>query len=203
MTVKAKDAAGNVSAASSALSVTTEAASGTPQHSIWGATAYPWTLGKETGTPLTVSQAFYSYGTSPDVSAWRVVGMKIWIPAGITLTGPIACKGWFGRDTNISATPNATGTLTTPVTGQWNDVIFDTPIETNPGDIVHVGYRIPNGDVLAVNAGQSTFVTALDGSHIVLAESNERRAQVLPDGGGVSDNPSVLHGIDVIYDEGA
>jgi chitodextrinase len=205
MTVKARDAVGNVSAASTALSVTTGAASGTPQHSIWGSGAYPFAVTKNTDSPLTVANQFYSYGTSPNVSAWRVVGMKIWIPAGVTLTGPVACKGWFGGNSySIAAAPVATATLTTPVSGQWNTVTFDTPIETNSGDPVWIGYRCPAGEYLglAPDASFDNFITATDGSHIVLCETNTgNRGQYRYDSGTTGFN-HVVYGVDVIYDEG-
>ena len=190
----------------------------TPQHSIWGAGTYPYTLVKETGTPITVSTMFYSYGTTPSVATWRVVGMKVWIPAGTSTSGPISCKAWFLGPTNpptsnLSAAPTATGTITTPVVG-WNTAMFGTPIETNAGDFINVGYRTPNGDYFGLTpAGAPTgYVTATDGSHIVMAENNDvnfKRFAYMYDGGptlttdNTGDASGTVYGIDIIYDEGA
>jgi hypothetical protein len=205
MTVKAKDAAGNVSAASSALSVTTTAAaSGTTQHSIWGSSAYPWTLIKDTGAPITVANSFYSYGTSPNMEAWRIVGAKIWVPAGATTTGPLAVKLWRGVGVDLATTPEQTATITSLTAGAWNTVYFPTPTETSMGESFKVGYRYPNGDYFGLmNAPEGGFITALDGSHIVLSAEtdNWNRGSYKYDSGG-SAVSSGVYGIDVIYDEG-
>lgn len=217
MTVKAKDAVGNISAASTALSVTTSAAGATPQHSVWAPSAYPYaSVIKETGTPITVGTLFYSYGTTPSVATWRVVGMRLWIPAGQSTPGPVACKGWFLGPTNppsndLALTPTTTGTITTPVSGAWNTAMFATPIETNAGDFVRCGYRIANGDYFGQfpAGGTPAYVTALDGSHIAMADNNDTywRSAYMYDGGATQNSLSgdatgAVYGIDIIYDEG-
>jgi chitodextrinase len=202
MTVKAKDAVGNVSAASSALSVTTGAVSGTPQHSVWGSAAFPYAIVKETGSPITVANHFYSYGTSPDVSAWRLVGAKVYIPSGQTVTGPLVLSAW--KNTSLDGATVGTATITTPVAGQWNIGYFATPIETNAGDVMKVGYRFPNGDYFGLgNIQPETFIAALDGSHIVLSEiATPKRSSFKYDSGASTDSANSVYGIDVIYDEG-
>jgi hypothetical protein len=175
----------------------------TVQHSIWGTSPYPYTLTKETGQPITVANVFYSYGTSPDVSAWRVVGAKIWVPAGASVTGPLAVEGW-GAGVPISDPATVSASITSPIAGQWNTVYFNAPIETNASDLIKVGYRYPNGDYFGAPSPTSDFVAALDGSHIVLANEFEGggRGYFAYDGGSFNPTTSV-YGIDVIYDEGA
>lgn len=204
MTVKAKDAAGNISAASTALSVTTGAASGTPQHSIWGSGAYQWTIAKDTGSPITVANSFYSYGTSPDVSAWRIVGAKVWIPAGATTTGPLAVSLWRGNNTALETTPEQTASISTLTAGQWNSVFFPSPAETSTGEMFWIGYRYPNGDYFGIGSPQpGGFITATDGSHIVMSSSIDDggRSKYRYDGQGTAASDAA-YGIDVIYDEG-
>lgn len=202
-TVIAKDAAGNLSEPSIPLSVTTAVLSGTLRHSIWAPEPYPYTMAKETGEPVMVSNSFYSYGTSPDMSTWRIIGARLWIPAGQTMTGSVTFSAWFGMDTLISSAPLVTKTVTS-VTEGWNEVIFDSVLETNAGDVVHIGYRSHDGHVFAVDPvlPGTTFVTALDGSHIVLASEVEKRGQYKYDS-GQPQYTQFIHGIDVIYDEGA
>lgn len=201
VTVRAKDAAGNLSGPSTPLSVATVAVAGTPQHSIWGAEPYPYTLTKETDQPITVANTFYSYGTSPDVSTWRVVGAKVWIPAGATTTGPLAVKAW-GAGVPITDPATATASIASLTAGQWNTVYFETPIETNAADTIKVGYRYPNGDYFGAPSPGPDFIGALDGSPIVLASDIEDRGLWAYDAGGFNITTSV-YGIDVIYDEGA
>jgi chitodextrinase len=204
VTVKARDAVGNVSAASSALSVTTGASLGTPQHSIWGANPYQFAVTKNTGSPITVANSFYSYGTSPDVSAWRVVGARLWVPSGVTMTQAPTVRLWFGANTMISAAPDRTVTMSAPPTsGQWNEVFFPSAIDTNAGDQIWIGYEYSNGDYLGYNpAGANQgYIAALDGSHIVLTEDAAKRSQYMFDGSAAT-AASVFYGIDIIYDEG-
>lgn len=203
ITVTARDAVGNISAESVPLVVTTSVESGTPQHSIWGGGAYPWAIVKSTDTPLIVANHFYSYGSSPDVSAWRVVGGKLWIPVGASVTGPVQIMAWLNTDLGGATVGEAT--ITSPTAGQWNTAYFPAPIETNSGDVVKIGYRFPNGDYFGfTGALPEEFVAATDGSHIVLAEiSSPYRSSYKYDGGVSTDALNTVYGIDVIYDEGA
>ena len=205
MTVKAKDAAGNVSAASSALSVTTGAPAASVEHSIWGTSAYPYTVGKfNDGSPITVANAFYSYGTSPNMSAWRVVGAKLWVPAGVTVSSSVEVGAWFGFATALTtmASADRTATMTGLTAGQWNTVYFSTPIETNSGDVVWIGYRFANSDYLHSLPGNPNPIAALDGSHIVLSEDSPRGRYKMDSGTSQNANNGPGYGIDVIYDEG-
>lgn len=205
VSVKAKDAANNISAASSDLQVTTASVvSGTAQHSIWGSDPYPWTIAKDTGSPITVANSFYSYGTSPDVSAWRIVGAKVWIPAGATTTGPLAVSLWRGNNAQLETAPEQTASIASLTAGQWNTVYFPAAAETSVGETFKVGYRYPNGDYFGIGSPQpGGYITATDGSHIVLASDSDDfgRSSYLYDGGTTNTSNSG-YGIDVIYDEG-
>lgn len=210
VTVTARDVVGNVSAASEPLAVTTAIASGTPRHSIWASNPYPYTITKyaEPSGPITVANAFYSYGTSPDVSAWRVIGARIWVPAGANLPAAATVSAWFGVETMVSAVPATSTTITNWVSGAWNEVIFPGPIETNSGDVVWIGYKVgTSGEYFAVphtEIGQG-FITASDGSHIVLSDDNgssQRRSQFQIDGTAATHTNPSGYCIDVIYDEG-
>lgn len=169
-------------------------------HSIWGSAPYPYAAAKDTGSPITVANGFYSYGTSPDVSAWRVVGAKVWIPTGEAVAGPLAIKLWFGSDAQLEDTPDRTTTINAPVSG-WNLAYFATPVETNAADQIYIGYRFPGGEYVGAPSPGGNFVPATDGSHIVLAAETERRSLFKYDAGATTDSAAV-YGIDIIYDEG-
>lgn len=203
VTVKAKDAAGNISAASTALPVTTGAATGTPHHSIWGAT-FPYTSVKNTeAEPLTVANSFYSYGTTPNMDAWRVIGARIWVPAEVTMTQGCTVSLWHGQATLLDATPNNTVAMGVPVSGQWNEVFFPVPTEQTTADVIWIGYRFANGDYLSATGMTTEFITSLDGSHIVMSENIVPRSRYKYDSGSTfSAVPNITYSIDIIYDEG-
>jgi hypothetical protein len=211
--VRAKDAAGNVSPYGSSITVTTDAASGTPQHSIFGATAYG---GRSVavftdGTPsIQLATAFYRTGAG--TAGWRLRGGRLWIPSGASLPSSVTMFVYTpGSATNpdLSTAPAQTKVVAVSGSGVWLEGLFDTPIATTAGIPVFIGYQFASTGIYIATSGSPGAgpVSATDGSAIHEASTTEgtfSRA-IFRIGSGATITPATpnTYSIDAIWDEGA
>lgn len=171
-TVRARDARGNWSAESSAVTVTTLENTST-EHSIFSGGVYPGILEYSDPDPVIVSSAFYTGLTG--TSGWKVTGMRIYVPASVA-----AGKSATGM---LFAPPNGSmPNLGTPVTthtiimtpGTWNDITFPTPYVLTPGVPIWLGYEFvsaPYTYMSSTQVGQDA-IQSYDGANVFLAEIN-------------------------------
>lgn len=211
--VRAKDAAGNLSAYSSSITVTTDAASGTPQHSIFGATAYG---GRSTavftdGTP-SIQLATSFYRTGGGTTGWRLRGARLWVPSGASLPSTVTLFVYTpGSATNpdLSTAPAQTKVVAVAGSGVWIEGLFDTPIATSAGIPIFVGYQFASTGTYISTSGSPGAgpVQATDGSTLWEASTTEGTfsRSVFRIGSGSTTTPTTpnTYGIDAIWDEGA
>jgi hypothetical protein len=181
-----------------------------PEHSIFGASPYPGTLTLFTdGTPsILVTNGFYTF--TEGAAGWRCVGARVYVPAGVELSGPVPVGMWAyagaGTGPDLTSAPVASGEIATPVTG-WNEVRW-TPVEVTPGTPFWVGYDLGAGRYLAATDLGADFIRAADDATVVLGEQNMSglgsrgyfRIGDEPVTSGAGGNG---YGLDVIIDEGA
>lgn len=211
--VRAKDAAGNLSAYSSSITVTTDAASGTPQHSIFGATAYGGRSASvfTDGTPsIQLATAFYRTGGG--TTGWRLRGARLWVPSGASLPSTVTLFVYTpGSATNpdLSTAPAQTKVVAVAGSGVWLEGLFDTPIATSAGIPVFVGYQFASTGTYISTSGSPGAgpVQATDGSTLWEASTTEGTfsRSVFRIGTGSTTTPVTpnTYGIDAIWDEGA
>jgi len=190
VTVRAKDAAGNTSAYSTALPVTTSAASaGTA--SIFGASS-------PGGTPVAYSDGTSAMKVGNRFYATRsltVTGARLWIPAAATgafLTDDITfyayTQDWTGGSLAFDITalsPARTKTVSGPRTaGAWTEATFDTPLTINAvnsgasgADTVAILYSFASGSrYIVTTLTNSDPIPSASDSTVYLSESNFNRA---------------------------
>lgn len=163
ITVRAKDAVGNVSQPSTSVNVKTLAASVpiAPRHSIFSAESpYPYTLTKTVDAGKTVRVGTTFYATSNHPAGWSATGIRFYLPTGVvmptTATVGIHVSQTLVSDdlkAAITADPATSGTLTGISTG-WNEHIFATPIpfEKLKGFIASIQFGA-TGEYLAASGG--------------------------------------------------
>lgn len=139
--VRAGDAAGNWSAWSSVLNVTTSAATVVIEHFFDGATIpgidAP-TYGTDLGTGGMTGISFYATTKTITVKGVRIYTPASASPTFASLAATVACYGfdyqgaYFANGTALG-TPLATKTLTGARTlGAWTDILFDSPVTIAP-----------------------------------------------------------------------
>lgn len=208
ITVQARDAAGNWSAESSEITVTTSAGGSLPTHSVFATP--PGALVKTTeASPYEHATGFYTYTSG--ANGWKVKGARLYVPNGISV--PTSCEVNLyapGSGTPTLGTPTKTATMTGITANAWNTVNFPSVTEVTPGVPFWIGIKFADGTWLGVTAFGESFVGASDGSTLVLADRvpnvgldrNYRRigtgSTVALTGGGERD---VWFGMDVIVEE--
>lgn len=170
--VRAKDAALNWSAWSSALGVTTSAASFS-QYSVYGTDDYPHAVATYTNaSPITLATYFYTYGGT--VTGWKVAGARLFVPAGSAMIGQTADFYAFFPAAGVSPNLSAPAQTKSAVLVQgWNDVLFDTKTVVNSAQLWLVGFRVTTGNYYLALA------SALGGT--ILSTSGAALAQSEPD----------------------
>ena len=234
--VRARDAAGNWSAQSVAVPATTAASGGggggTPQHSVWG-TADPAvtkpglvvTKFTDAGGTIEMGHGFYRYGSGAGFYPnMRIVGGKIWKPAGVTLPAQVTVRLY---QVNTSTLPNASiGTLLETKTVSpswvdgWNTVLFDTPEPVSA--VICYAVTISFGGANALDDDTylhsqglplSGPMFATDGTKLVLSESATPGGYLqsfFKIGAGVWSAPTtpggatgnIWYAVDIVVDEG-
>lgn len=187
VTVRARDAAGNWSPASSPLSVTTSAAPVTTNHSIWGSSvpgSGPQLM--TDGAPgIILGQKFYTYGVSTgpgNLPNAKCVGGRVYLPAGHGQTA-LRVMGWENVDTSTGpgngyldfAGNPPTRDATIDITGLsgWAEVSW-APFSMSEGSNTLIAYRFPNaiGNYISAPGARpgNEYFRALDNSKLVWAE---------------------------------
>jgi len=200
MKVRARDAAGNWSALSSALLVTTGApAAGT---SVFGSAAFPYTLGKNSDGPVEVAQGFIL--VSPPV-AKAVIGGRIYVPAGITVptSATIHLHGpGTGNHANDSlSTPITTATMTGIASGQWNEVLFSAPVPISAGQYYWINYLFADGTYLAATSPGNVRIPASGATWLNIpdeVETGAGRSRFHYTVAGSFGDTNLLWGVDVL-----
>lgn len=210
VTVRAKDAAANLSAFSTPVETTTLVTPiGPEMYSVWGAAPFPVTLSKAVeAQPITVATAFYS--TLSAGTNWRSRGMRIWVPAGVTVPASATCTLWEAptNPLDLSGTPLRTATMTEIAAGQWNEVEWDTPYTFTRGAPFYCAYNFGNGDYLHGTGLSGSFILSTETANFVLAEhlmsgSFERNRFRIGTGSTASSMEGHGYGIDALIDKGA
>lgn len=210
ITIRARDAVGNWSALSGATTATTSAASSTIEHNVYGTSDYPIAIAKATDNPVTVATSFYTISGTPPT--WRILGARLFVPAGVSLASAGVFSFWNGNDMadqanpDLSATPTLSATMSNISTG-WNEVRFASPFTIPVGKFLWVGYKIGDGtSYLSGPSVTSSFTRSVNTNQLVETEdarpANPRswyRYDNLSYGTGGSGNH---YGIDIIVDEG-
>lgn len=181
--VRARDAAGNWSAWSTNLVVTTTAPGSIPEHTIWGSTA-PGTPALMTdGTPgIRLGQKFYTYGvaTGPgNLPTAKCVGGRVYLPAGHGMTA-MKVFGWQNIGNDLGSAPGHLGStplreVTKDITGLsgWIEARW-TAFDLTEGQFALIGYEFTNNIANYVSCVAARpndgFLRALDNSKLVWAE---------------------------------
>lgn len=169
VTVQARDAAGNWSAESAELEVTTSAGGSLTTHSVFSTP--PAALVKTVeSSPYEHATGFYTYSSA--ANGWKVKGARLYIPTGISV--PTSCEVNLyapGTGTPTLGTPTKTATMTGITAGAWNTVNFPsvTPVGSG-GEVWWIGIKFSDGTWLGVSTFGEGFVAASDGSTLVLAD---------------------------------
>lgn len=176
--VRARDAAGNFSAYTSPITVTTGAASA--DHTVFGAAAPPTadvgTLTYYTDGPSQLVSANAFYVTT---DGWTCKGGRVWIPAGSAVPANLSIRAYrtqldqYPDQAMTWDTPTQAKIIASPVAGAWNEVLFDTPFTVNKStasapQLVWIGYNW-NGIYIHSPGGPGTAVTAKDGAALLLS----------------------------------
>lgn len=179
------------------------------EHSIFGATPYPGTLGLFTdGTPnILLGNAFYTFTEA--TAGWRCVGARLYIPDGVVQTEPVPVGFWpyagAGDGPNLADAPARSATIDSPATG-WNEVRW-TPIEVTPGTPFWIAYDLGGGRYLANTGLTLDPIQAADSASVYLSEGNMSgvgsRAYFRIGAGSTSAGGSTGYGVDLIVDEGS
>lgn len=206
--VRAFDAAGNPSAWSTSIPVTTEAESAFL--SIFGPDSPgATTIFEDGGGSLRVTNRFYA------TRALVVRGVRFWNPVGADstflnrdITFYVYTGDYAGGTVPepVWASPLQTKTHTAlRVAGEWTEILFDVPINLlpiNPGtlgaDFVSVGYQMAGGQtyVHRVLSAPDTIPSIYDAS-VHFAEGAFPRAANTLGGGG----SSAHYGLDILFEE--
>lgn len=151
------------------------------------------------GASVTVSNLFYA---STGTTGWRVKGVRLYLPSGATGFN-VSAYMWLDNIglSGLSPTRSASVTL---VPGQWNDVLFTSPVLVTTDTAFQIGYNSPTGDYMAVSGGTvgGSTTQATDGSELYLNDNTPRGRFYYP-GSGSSGNSAAWFATDLIMDEGA
>lgn len=200
-TVRARDAAGNWSALSSSLDVTTAASGGTT-HSVYATAVYPGLLAYTQSPNITVATAFYTAATG-----WNVKGARLYVPNGTST--PSSCTAYlFTPSSGAPDLSNPVQTVTLSITaGQWNEVNFPSKTNVSANQVFWVGYQFSDGTYLSTTAAGAGQVAASDGSQVYMTPDNTPNGQsrnYYRISTGSTSNSSISgqgYGIDVIVSE--
>lgn len=190
------------------LPVTTAAPPGSTI-SIYGSGA-PTGVGTPTmftdgGGALVAANAFYAKG-----SAMNVLGARIWVPAGSIPAGTLNMRAWLTARGNYPDTdlgwnsPSQAKDLTGLLAGQWNEILFDTPIAVNAIDAasipqdIWIGYRWGGTNYVHAGGADGAEIQAAGepvflGSNPIYLDTGVRGANSLVGGAG-----STYYGVDLI-----
>lgn len=206
--VRATDAAGNWSDWSATLSVETEAeGGGSPQHSIYAGAALDAAVNTE-GSNIKVAASFYRLNSPTNTDGWRVIGGRVFIPAGasgsLPATVTIRLHSTPGTQLDLAAsTPLREATAA--VADGWVEALFATPYAPATGatERVWIEYDFGTNQFISVVGSPPAIIVASDGSPLKfadVAESGFGRSRWLSNASnGQSDNP---YGVDSLWDEG-
>ena len=155
---------------------------------------------------LRVASGFY---TTAGGETYRAIGMRIWIPEGVTTsTGNAYLYASNGSDPDLLS-PTLTKAIPVITSSGWHDVMFATPAQMVPGIPVYVGYEFADGTYMykTGDPDYTEFIPPLDGSKIYLMEGSLGgifRSYYAANGGATTKSiSSPFYGIDIITDEGA
>ena len=202
-TVRARDAAGNWSAYSSGVTVTTDA-SGSTEHTVFGTSPYPGSPLRYTeASPITVATQFYTGNSG--TTGWKIKGMRLYIPTGTTMAAN--CDAYLFTAGGLApdlAAPTSTANMSITA-GQWNEVDFSSPVTIPSGEPFWVGYRFADTSYMSTASVGNSAIQASDGSQVFMALDGGSLARNLYRvGNGVTSASSVQgqgYGIDVIISE--
>lgn len=167
VTVQARDAAGNWSAESTELIVTTSAGGGLPTHNVF-ATPPAALIKTVEASPYEHATGFYTYGSS---AGWKVKGARLYVPNGISVPTTAEINLYTpGSGAPTLGTPTKTATMTGITSNAWNTVNFSSVEAVDPGEFWWIGVKFSDGAWLGVIAFGDSFVGASDGSPLVLSD---------------------------------
>lgn len=208
--VRARDAAGNWGALSTAGSFSTAAAPAGPQtYSVFAGGTYPVTLSKSTeASPIELSTGFYTFGAP--ATGWRSRGMRLYVPGGASVPSTATCRlrVLTGSTLDMTVTADKTATMTGIAAGQWNDVQWDSAVTLAAGTWFYLSYNFGNGDYLAGGGYSETgYVLSSETGNFVLGDQSDgtRKRNYFRIGSNtqVEAVDGMLYGIDALIDKGA
>jgi len=169
VTVRARDAAGNWSAESAPITVTTTTAILT-QHNVFGSSPYPAAMLKyNEGDIIRVATGFI-VSTS---TGWKIKGARVYIPAGITVPQSLTVYAFMpvGMVPDL-ASPVSIASIGNVVVGQWNEATFTTASFITPGQPFWIGYQFGDGTYLSSSSGalSDAEIHATDGSDLSMMD---------------------------------
>ena len=202
--VRARDAAGTWSPASTNLVVTTLTSTNTA-HTVFNlSAAYPGIQAYNDGEALTAASGFY---VGSGLTGWKVTGMRVYIPPSITVSDPVEAMLFApanGSAPNLSTPVQTTSKMVT--VGAWNEFTFSGSTTLTANQPVWVGYRFADGTYLSTTAIGANRVQSVDGVMLYLAEENlasgVSRNYYRTSGGTITSTiPGQGYGIDIIVSE--
>lgn len=191
VTVQARDAAGNWSAQSAPISVTTAAASSIPEHSVFAA-GVPASLSyfNDGGSSLSFGNQFYTVSNTTE--PWKIVGGRFYVPAGATnipgkkLLVSLVIKPADSNNnvpaSNINLQTDTIESKSITLNTGWNEVRWNSSYDFSAASAsrifiigrIYTGTdsSIGTGEYLYANASSSA-VQASDGSSLFRAAASE------------------------------
>jgi hypothetical protein len=182
------------------------------EHTIFGASTEPGITPAafSDGTPnIITADGFYRVGAQ--TAGWRVVGGRIWVPAGSALIGDTATIGLWS--TPYASIPNlGTGSplrsaVTSALVAGWNSTHFATPYSPDvaANEVVWISTRFTTNvaSYVAAATADTGSVQAGDGSFIYRAEGAGATRPVFSVNGGTTTVGNGTYSQDIVFDEGA
>jgi hypothetical protein len=199
VTVRARDAAGNWSAQSSAVGFTTPPEVLTGYHSVFASTSHPTLDVISDATPI-VATAFYTFSSS--ANGWRCRGGRVYIPGSVTPPDSLAVSAWTGTDPELGDTPVRTAIIESPNVG-WNEVLWSSPLDMTPSSPVWIGYQFDDGRYLSAAAPAGALQSVVT-DFLYRADSTDFGGRSRRKVGITATAPSQdVWGCDILVDEGA
>lgn len=187
----------------------TVGAAASPRHTIFATGATPAvTLHGDAGGVITLASSGYRLTTATD--GWRVVGARLYVPAGGAATLPstvtLALYSTAHATQLDLATVAPLRTVVAAVVDGWVSADFGTPYAPAVGatERVWVGYTFGDAHYITVDGAPPSTITASDGSPVKFADTAEAgfgRAVYRIGSGGINQSDNT-YALDFVWDEG-
>lgn len=209
LTVRARDEAGNWSAPSAPLTVTTAAGGGAPTidgafsivgtneggnyQSYLGGTVMP----VQTDGPVILATAFYA-----DAADWEAVGGSLWVPveASAAVGSSATINIHVGNSAGLETPPLATATIASLALGA-NKIAFPATVPIPAGTAVWLSVTLSVGTWWRWDPTYTTAIKSADANVYQAGETNAwgTRSRWLYPGGGNSGTAKHIYGLDLLF----